>query len=102
MIMDLDGNILDETEGVGEEKFYEMIQDTNKFTAPDGTTYTFKDLFGYHVIISEDGTLVYIMPIIEFIPKILCIVSFIGLFIKGVMFFVKNKKYFLNRPNPWK
>lgn len=102
LIMDFDGNILDETEGVGEEKLYEMIGETNKFTAPDGKTYTFKDLFGYHVITNEDGAKVYSTPIIEYIAKILCIMLFVVLFIKFFTFVMKNKKYFLNRPNPWK
>lgn len=101
LIMDLDGNILDK-KGVGEEKFYEMIEDTNKFTASDGTIYTFKDLFGYHIIAREDGAIVYTRPIIEFISDILCIVLFIALFIKIITFVMKNKKYFYNRPNPWK
>lgn len=78
--LDLDGNVISEREDFG-TKTFNSLQHQKKFTAANGKTYFLKSSFGRKQIVSEDGDVIYNMPVKDYIVKLLIITAFISVFI---------------------
>ena len=78
--LDLNGNIVSEREDYELETF-NMLQHQKNFTAANGKTYFLKSSFGRKKIVSEDGNVIYNMPVKDYIVKLMFIAAFISAFI---------------------
>ncbi len=92
--LDNSGNILDEWEDEGTSTFNDL-QFIRKFTAKDGRKYVMKSLFGRTVIYCNDE-IIYQMPLLDYIVKILWFSCFLIGFVFAVMFI---KEWFKKKTN---
>ena len=67
--MDLDGNILTQREDIGTETFNQLQKKNKLFLANDGKTYRLKLIFGRTCVVSEEGEMIYQMPLLDYIAS---------------------------------
>lgn len=96
--LDLSGKVLDEWEDEGTSTFNDL-QYIRKFVAKDGRQYAMKLHFGRTVIcLGED--VIYKMPMLDYIVRILWWSCFVGAFVLGITLFIKWLKYYNNKSAP--
>ena len=87
--LDLSGNVLDEWEDKNTSTF-NKLQFIKKFTTKDGHKYVMKSHFG-RTIICCNNEIIYQMPLLDYIVKILWFSCFLIAFIFAIMF-IKDRK----------
>ena len=90
-IMDLDGNVISKHEDF-ETKTFNELQHQKKFTTADGKTYFLKSSFGRKKVVSEDGNVIYNMPVKDYIVKLMFIAVFVISFIFVPTMIYKSRK----------
>lgn len=80
-IMDLDGNIINSYEDTYTKTYNSLKKKTNKFTTKDGEQYSIKHRFSRLEIVNSNNTIVYQMPLLDFVVRIVFVVSFLSLWI---------------------
>ena len=75
--LDLDGNVISKHEDF-DAKTYDSLQYKKEFTAANGKTYFLKSSFGRKQIVSENGDILYKMPVKDYVAKLLLIA--VGIF----------------------
>ena len=79
--LDLQGNELSVKDDYTTNIFNEIYNERETFKSNDGTIYRLKNILGYYYICSDNGDVIYKMPLLDFTIKIISIVSFISFFI---------------------
>lgn len=80
-ILDLNGDILSQTEDTGTKIYNELQSEKKFFVASDGTRYKQYSVLGRAMIANEDGEIIYIMPLLDYTVQLLFILEFLCAFI---------------------
>ena len=85
--LDLSGKVLDEWEDEGTSTFNDL-QYIRKFVGKDGRQYTMKLHFGRTIIYSGEDV-IYKMPMLDYIVRILWYSCFVGAFVLAIALFIQ-------------
>ena len=96
--LDLSGKVLDKWEDEGTSTFNDL-QYIRKFTAKNGQKYVMKLHFGRTVICSGEDV-IYKMPMLDYIVRILWWSCFVGGFALGITIFIQWLKSYNNKSVP--
>ncbi|MBQ3548111.1 MAG: hypothetical protein IJA44_06535 [Clostridia bacterium] len=96
--LDLSGKVLDKWEDEGTSTFNDL-QFIRKFIAKDGCQYTMKLHFGRTIICSGEDV-IYKMPMLDYIVRILLCLCFIGAFVFAIALFKQWLKEHNNKSVP--
>ena len=96
--LDLSGKVLDKWEDEGTSTFNDL-QHIRKFTAKNGQKYVMKLHFGRTVICSGEDV-IYKMPMLDYIVRILWWSCFVGGFALGITIFIQWLKSYNNKSVP--
>ena len=96
--LDLSGKVLDEWEDEGTSTFNDL-QFIRKFIAKDGRQYAMKLHFG-RTIICSGKDVIYKMPMLDYIVRILWYSCFVGAFVLAIALFIQWLKDHNNKSVP--
>ena len=98
-IMDLDGNILSQTDDVGTKIYNKLQSEKKEFFASDGSRYIQYSSFGRTIIAHEEGDIVYKMPLLDYVVKLLFCGEFIfAIILIPIIIYGWRKETFLRKP----
>lgn len=80
-IMDLEGNIIRSYEDTYTQTYNSLKKTKNKFSTKDGEQYSVKHRFSRLEIVNSNNIQIYQMPLLDFIVRIVFVISFLGLWI---------------------
>ena len=74
-VMDLDGNVINEYDDVGTKTFNMLQREKKTYVAENGSTYYLKNKMGRIEIVNDNNDVLYKMPILDYIIKLLLFFS---------------------------
>ena len=74
-IMDLNGNEIEIIKNTGTKEYHRMLREKNIFLASDGQKYEMRNPFGRRIITSEDGDMIWQMPLWDYLLFVIAFIS---------------------------
>ena len=74
-IMDLNGKEIGIIKNTGSEEYDRMLREKNIFLASDGQKYEMRNPFGRRIITSEDGDVIWQMPLWDYLLLVIAFIS---------------------------
>ena len=90
--LDLDGTVISKEEDIGTKTFNKIERKKNHFITPDGREYRFKSFLGRRYIDDAAGTVIYKMPLLDYIVKVVLDLVAISMFICVPIIVWKTRK----------
>ena len=90
--LDTNGNVLDKKVDINTETFNDLQKQKNSFEAQDGHTYKMKNIFGRVQVVSENGSVIYKMPLPDYVAKLAFILTLVSVFITVPILIIKFKR----------
>lgn len=91
--LDLSGNVINKQEDTGTKIYNELRKGKNAFTTSEGKTYVINSRIGRTIVTSEEGIVVYEMPLLDYIVKLTFFFMMLSIFIFVPIIVYKWKKY---------